>query len=117
MAYTKSEYRMLAQAVNNGFSEKLAEKILSEQRELGANTEDEIYYWNYLDKPKAAPKAQPRVATMQVERTTRNILESLKFDPRETFDSVVVRLLSEHEEIIQLREEVKQLKEQLGGEK
>lgn len=89
--YSKRNFVDLAKAVRAGMDRTQAEKILRQQRSIGARGEE--FFWLSLEGGPTGDKT-----TIQISKETKDELDELKINTKESYQNVIQRILKERSE-------------------
>lgn len=104
--YTPKDYESLARAVLAGMPEEQAEKTLKEQRGNGGKGEE--VYWLTLKEGARTAKT-----TIQITQGLKAALNDLKLTERESYASVIDRLMERAARAQVLELKVKELEDKI----
>jgi|CZCB01.1.fsa_nt_gi predicted CopG family antitoxin len=104
--YTREDYEALARAVLAGMPESEAEKTLEDQRKKGAKGEE--VYWLTLKEGARTAKT-----TIQITQGLKAALNDLKLTERESYASVIDRLMERAARAQVLELKVKELEDKI----
>lgn len=90
--FTVQDFVELAQSVYAGYPKEQAQKILEAQRELDETNIAEQQYWLTLKKLRSE-KTMMESTTIRVFSSTKQMLNEIKTNSSESYDSVINRLI------------------------